>query len=156
MSASRVPGSPERDALALELEALETIARAIDSLPDGARARVLRWACERCNVIDVFAPAALAVAPPAEPIDPRLDPALSVDALDDLFGPSIPHQREWRHEEPVVAASFDIDDVIAEPAVQPAQTPPPLAPETPQTAKSLLDGFVRDFQQLVVEWEGAA
>ena len=58
--------------------------------------------------------------------------------------------------EPAGAGSRDIDGVIAEAAVAPPLPTPAPALESSQTAKSLFDGFVRDLQQLVVEWEGAA
>ena len=117
------------EALNAELEALNTIARALASVPDrSARARILGWVNDRF-ADDGSEPL------PAEPRLPRVpavaavavaaaDPTLTVGSLDDMFE-----------------------------SAPPAEAPKP--PAGKQPVETLIKGFVTDFNQLVVEWQGA-
>ena len=124
------PKTPAQDPLADEIEAITIIGRTLGNISDPAmRRRILTWASQ-CFLAEPLAesPAAGAAPTPA----PAADATLAVDSLGDLFATAAP--------------AVDDSLTFEAPAAAPAAQPP---------VKSLVNGFVKDFQRLVVEWQGA-
>lgn len=116
----------DRDTLTAELNALATIGRALQDLDPATRARVLRWTMDR---FDVTTAGTHDSTPAGKPRGPQPAPAetdpLAVDSLEDMFEGPV-------HREQTA-----------------------LPPAKPQATESLLKAFVTEFNQLVVEWQGA-
>jgi hypothetical protein len=121
--------SPADDELNAEIDAMQTIARALLRVGDPrTRLRVLRWTNERFNA----APAAMAAMPVAAAVNARPavvpDPMLTVDALE-LF--------------PDPAAEMPASNAVG----VSAPVEPPL--------DSLVRGFASDFRALALQWQRA-
>ena len=130
--------------LSSELEAMAAIGRVLGALPDdGARQRVLRWACERFGLEPVQAAALLPEGIFAESAASLADdPALKIDSLDDMFEMASPD-----------------DEDLALPPTQPA-TPAAALADAPvdaskQPVETVLKSFVAEFQRFAEEWSGA-
>jgi hypothetical protein len=121
------PRTPARDTLADEIEAIAVIGRALGNITDPAvRRRILAWATE-CFLSEP--PARTADAPTARRAA-AADTTLAVDAIGEMFS----------------ASTSSHEDLAIEPRVEPQADAP---------VKTLVHGFVTDFQRLVVEWQGA-
>jgi hypothetical protein len=122
--------SPTADELNAELDAMQTIARALLRVGDPhTRLRVLRWTNDRFNAV----PAAIAATSPAAAAAnarPAVapDPTLTLDALE-LF--------------PDTAAEMPATNMV----VVSASVEPPL--------DSLVRGFASDFRALALQWQRA-
>jgi len=119
--------STDEDELNLELEAMQTIARALIRLRDShTRDRVLRWTNERFSVTPAAAatPLASVATRDAQPAFVS-DPSLTVDARD--FFP-----------EPVVEAPV-----------------PSAAASAAEPLDLLVRGFASDFRALAIQWQRA-
>jgi hypothetical protein len=120
------------DHLSLELEAMFTIGRALDSIDDPAlRQRILNWAFERwggdrARAAAVDAPAGIATRNPAN------DPALSIDSIEELFS-----------DTPVEARPGTAPEILV------------AAPAAKAPVESMLQSLAADFQRLADEWNGA-
>ena len=127
-------GRPDNhDELGVELEAMATIGRALDSIEDPAlRQRILNWAVERWGEQQSLV--SNAGETPARPASSGIasDPALAVDSIDDLF----------------------TDGAVE---ARPGKPPEILVPEKPAKApvESMLQSLAADFQRLADEWNGA-
>jgi hypothetical protein len=122
------------DDLGIELEAMSTIGRALEAIEDVAlRQRILQWAVERWGADRSRSEAAVVESQPQQAVRSLAnDPALSVDAIDDLF---------------------DDSPIEARPAVAPKPQTPAPAGKTP--VESMLQSLAADFQRLADEWNGA-
>jgi hypothetical protein len=125
--------------VALELEVIQAVGRALARLPDAdAQRRVVRWLTDR------FQPSPAVVANDRSDGpgsgSALVDPALVVDELADLFelpgtGPMTMHR--------------DADAMGAAPAPAAAKAQGEIGID------SLVRGFVSDFQRLALEWQDA-
>ena len=118
-----------------ELEAMAVISRVLETLPDAARQRVLRWAAERAG-IDTLACSAT-VGATASVVPPADDPALKIDSLEDMFGKASP-------------VEDDLAVVVVEAPI--AVTPDPSNAPVAEVLRS----FAAEFQRFAEEWNGAA
>jgi hypothetical protein len=128
-----IPPGVSLDELNIELEAMQTIARALAGVRDPeTRLRILRWTSERFGVPVAAAPNASAA------VEQRAsDPSLSVDGVD----------------------LFDDDRIIEMAVHEPAA---PAAPATAlathvadQPLDSLVRGFGTEIRALALQWHGA-
>jgi len=120
------------DHLGIELEAMSTIGRALDSIDDPAlRQRILNWALERWGGDRALAVAAEAPARIASR-HPASDPTLSVDSIADLFSEGAVEAR------PGAAPEIHMTEPTAKAPVE-----------------SMLQSLAADFQRLADEWNGA-
>lgn len=120
-----IPQNRSLDDLNIELDAMQTIARALAGVRDPeARLRILRWTSER-----FAAPSPSAGVKDARPAQTS-DPTLTVEGLH----------------------LFD-DDGIIEPVDEPAMAPAAMAAEQP--LDSLVRGFATDIRTLALQWQGA-
>jgi hypothetical protein len=126
------------DSLTAELKALAAVGHALADLDPAARARVLRWAIDRFDVDPIQNDAPNVRQQQPEHAAPLPDTTLLVDDIEDLFDD--PVHRESRE--------VDTNGICQRPA------PPPRAVARAQPTESLLSGFVAEFQQLVVQWQG--
>lgn len=133
--AGRKDGSAADD-VAVEVEAMGQMARALAMLPDAAsRARVLRWAIDRYQVdLTPTVVTPIAARPGQAPkASTCADPMLEVESLDDLFALTPP-------------TTINEDDLsLAEPAT-PAQG---------SGVESMIRSFAADFRRFALEWQGA-
>jgi hypothetical protein len=128
-----MPEGVSLDELNVELEAIQTIARALAGVRDvQTRLRILRWTNDR------FAGAA-AAAPTAADRQLTCDPSLSVDGVA-LFA-----------DDGIVEMA---DDIIDMPACEPV-APAAAAHAPDQPLDSLMRGFATDFRALALQWHGA-
>jgi hypothetical protein len=125
----------EHDTVAIELEAMRQIARALDTLTcTESRERVIRWACDRFQTAAV----AKAATAPVAATQTAADAMLGVEDLAEFF-PASPIDREALEvpgADPVVAAAVP-------------------APAPRLGVESMLKEFAADFRRFALEWQGA-
>ncbi len=128
-------GRPDNhDELGVELEAMATIGRALDSIEDHAlRQRILNWAVERWGEQQSLV--SNGGETPTTPASSGIasDPALAVDSIGDLFGDGPVEARPGKPAEILVADK----------------------PTAKAPVETMLQSLAADFQRLADEWNGA-
>src|SRR5689334_13035755 len=132
-----IPQGVSRDELNIELEAMQTIARALASVSDReTRLRILRWTNERFGGLAAAAPAR-----PATAAEQRAsDPSLSVDGVVDLF-----------EDHSVIELAVHEAAPLAQPAAVQA-TAVQAAHAADQPLDSLVRGFATEIRALALQW----
>jgi hypothetical protein len=124
-----IPQGCSLDELNLELDAMQTIARALAAIQDPeTRLRILRWTTERFGGL----PAAAPKPAPAARLQPASDPSLTVDGVH----------------------LFDDDGIIEMPIEEPVAVIAAAA-TVDQPLDSLVRGFATDFRALAMQWQRA-
>jgi len=146
---------PTLDDIAVELAAMQAIARALSSIRDSeTRQRVVMWATERFRIPTTLA----APARPTAPASSADDPALAVETLYDLFD----HPRTTavmpasQAMQIALAGSEDDTLTLTDPLPHAAGAEArdvTTVPREEPALDTLVKGFANELQRLAVEWQ---
>jgi len=147
---------PMLDDIAVELAAMQAIARALASIRNSeTRQRVVMWATERFRIPTTFA----APARPTAPASIADDPALAVETLYDLFDHPRTTAAMPASQAMQIALAETEDDTLTltdlppQAAAAPAQAHDATTPREEPALDTLVKGFANELQRLAVEWQ---
>jgi len=146
---------PTLDDIAVELAAMQAIARALASIRDPeTRQRVVMWATVRFRIPTTLA----APARPTAPASLADDPALAVETLNDLFDhPRTTAAMPASQAMQIALAEIEDDTLtLTDPLPQAAAAQARDVATTPReepALDTLVKGFANELQRLAVEWQ---